>query len=683
MAAYRRYDWDEAERLCRAALDVSADDFDALHLYGIIAAQRRRLPEAVELLTRAVSANPASADARNNLGNVLRDLDLDAEALEQYDQALALNPDYAAACNNRGTVLHKLGRHADALESCARALSLRPDYGGAYFNRGLVLHDLRRNDEAVEDFGRALALDPRHAGVHHALGNALRDLKRYAEALECHDRATALDPDSADVWKDRGDVLCDLGRYANALASYDRALRIRPDFEFLYGLRLYTAMKICEWNGLDDHLARLVAKVESREKACPPFILLAMPGSPATQRTAAEIYVQPISPPSHALPAIPGRAAHDRIRVGYLSANFHEHAMMRLMAEVFEMHDRSRFELTAFSFGPDRDDATRQRVSAAFDRFIDVRARSDEDVALLARSLEIDVAVDLMGYTKDSRPAVFALRAAPVQVNYLGFPGTMGAGFIDYLIADRTVIPEAHWRHYAEKIAYLPDSYLPSDTKCRISDRPFTREELGLPQTGFVFCCFNNTHKITPAVFDIWMRVLGQVDGSVLWLLEDNPEAAIHLREEAGRRGIGPRRVVFAPRVPPAEHLARHRLADLFLDTLPYNAHTTASDALWTGLPLLTHPGGTFAGRVGASLLGAIGLPELIADTPQHYERLAVELGTDRDRLREIRRRLEENRLTAPLFDTRRFTGHIEAAFAAMHDRHRAGLAPDHIDVHP
>jgi predicted O-linked N-acetylglucosamine transferase (SPINDLY family) len=358
------------------------------------------------------------------------------------------------------------------------------------------------------------------------------------------------------------------------------------------------------------------------------------------------------------------------------------------MAELFERHDRSRFEILGFSFGPHRTDAMRQRVSAALNRspdsdarFLEVRTLSDFQIAQLARTHELDIAIDLKGFTREGRPGIFAQRAAPIQVSYLGYPGTMAAPFIDYLIADPTLIPESAQQFYSEKIVTLPDTYQVNDSHRAISATPSTRTAEGLPETGFVFCCFNNANKISPSVFDQWMRILAQVPGSVLWLLYDNPWAAANLRNEAARRGIGPERLVFAKHLPLADHLARERLADLFLDTFPYTAHTTASDALWAGVPVLTRIGETFASRVAASLLRAIDLPELVTTTPAEYESLAVELALDPERLGRIRERLAGNRLTKPLFDTAAFTRHIEAAYTAMMDRYDSELPPDHIQI--
>jgi len=373
------------------------------------------------------------------------------------------------------------------------------------------------------------------------------------------------------------------------------------------------------------------------------------------------------------------RSAAGKIRLGYFSADFHNHATAYLMAELFERHDRERFELIAFSFGLDDQGEMRQRLTASFDRFLDVSPLSDLQIARQARALNIDIAIDLKGHTLNSRTGIFACRAAPLQVNYLGFPGTSGANYFDYLIADQTLIPERNRLHYSEKIVYLPHSYQVNDRQRRTAAILPNRPSQGLPETGFVFCCFNNSYKITPAHFDCWMRILKAVEGSVLWLLEDNAEATTNLIREAERRGVSGKRLVFGKRVPLAEHLARHCCADLFIDSFPCNAHTTASDALWTGLPVLTCPGESFASRVAASLLNAIGLPELIAGSPSGYEREAIDLAMNPRKLAAIRHKLAANRLTTPLFDTARFARHIESAYGRMFERQMAGLPPEHL----
>jgi protein O-GlcNAc transferase len=436
----------------------------------------------------------------------------------------------------------------------------------------------------------------------------------------------------------------------------------------------------CEWKETDPHIGCLIGKVKQQRKATRPFALLALTDSLTIQRQAAQILVDARYPEAPSRPPLK-RHAGNRIRIGYYSADYQDHATAYLMAELFERHDRGRFELVGISYGPDNRDEMRIRLSAAFDHFVDVRTKADSEVAALSRDLGIDIAVDLKGFTEEARTGIFSRRAAPIQVNYLGYPGTMGAPYIDYIVADPILIPPENRQHYAEKIVYLPNSYQVNDRKRRISDRQFTRAELGLPPAGFVFCCFNNNFKIAPSTFDGWMRILKQVEGSILWLLEDNETAADNLRREAEARGVEPGRLVFARRMPLPEHLARHRSADLFIDTLPYNAHTTASDALWAGLPVLTCVGESFAARVAASLLNAVGLPELVTATQEQYEAMAVALAGNAARLAELKEKLSRNRLTTPLFDTGRFTQHLEDAYTQMHQRYQAGLSPDHIYV--
>ena len=414
-----------------------------------------------------------------------------------------------------------------------------------------------------------------------------------------------------------------------------------------------------------------------------PFALLASSDSPAEQLRCARIFVaaRPTTPVIDVSPRV--QQLDGRIHLAYLSADFHDHATAHLMAELFETHDTERFEVTAFSFGPNADSPMRRRLTRAFKEFKDVRDRSDAEVAQMLREREIDIAIDLKGLTNGSRPGILALRPAPVQVNYLGYPGTMGADWIDYVVADATVIPPGDDEFYTEKVVRLPDSYQVNDRQRFIAPQTPTRAEAGLPETGIVFCCFNNNYKITPNVFDVWMRLLRRVHGSVLWLLTDNATVVSNLRNESSRRGIAPERLVFASRTKLDDHLARHRIADLFLDTLPCNAHTTASDALWAGLPVVTCMGNTFAGRVGASLLRAIGLPELVAGGLTEYELLAVELAQTPAWLSALRTRLARNRATHPLFDVDRYRGHIEQAYTAMWARHRRGEPPVSFAVEP
>jgi predicted O-linked N-acetylglucosamine transferase (SPINDLY family) len=544
-----------------------------------------------------------------------------------------------------------------------------------------VLAGPSQHEAVLESYDKALALNPNLAEAHNNRGSTLHSLLDYTAALASYDKAIELNPDYADAHANRANTLLTLKEFPAALASFERTLAIQSDFEYVRGMRLYLKRLLCDWSNSETECAELQAAILRGERAALPFATLALIESPAVQRHAAEIYAQEKFPQRVSDNAIPTHAAHEKIRIAYFSADFYNHATSYLMAELFEQHDRSRFEIVGFSFGPSATDTMGKRVSAAMDRFIDVRAMNDTEIAHLSRSMEIDIAIDLKGYTRDHRAGIFAERAAPIQVSYVAYPGTMGAPYMDYLIADSTIIPSELRQHYTEKIVALPASYQPNDSHRRISGTPATRAAQNLPESAFVFCCFNNAYKITPEVFDSWMRILTRVEGSVLWLLEDNATTSVNLRAEAMRRGVSPERLIFAQPVALAEHLARLSLADLFLDTLPYNAHTTASDALWTGVPVLTRIGETFAGRVAASLLRAVGLPELITNTPQEFEQLAIDLAHDPIQMQSLREHLKAARTTAPLFDTAAYASHLEAAYIAMYWRHTAGLAPDHLNL--
>ncbi|MCO5063675.1 MAG: tetratricopeptide repeat protein [Rhizobiaceae bacterium] len=620
-------------------------------------------------------------------------------ALASYDMATALDPGNADAWNNRGAILYELGRSREAIESYDRALQVRPDHFDALINRGGTHIARGEFAAALESFTAVVALEPSRAAAWHGLGYCLRRLGRHGEALAGFKRATACDasavnwyfqglaelslelnseaaesfasatkanPRYIDGWEGRGAALMRVGKYPAARECYEKVFALQPNRNWTFGTVVQLKLQTAEWANHDADLATMRSMIGRGEKATMPFTALGLFDDPALQRRVAEIYAAVACPPGPTPGPVKIRMPGQRMRVGYFSADFHSHATVHLMAGLFEQHDRTKFEIIAFSFGPAADNEARNRVERAFDRFIDVRSMTDIQVAKMARDLEIDIAIDLKGYTQDARPGIFAARAAPIQVNYLGFPGTLAANCFDYLIADQTIIPASSRRHYSETVVYLPHCYQVNDDKRRIADWAPTRTELDLPESGFVFSCFNNTWKITPPVFDMWMRLLTRVDASVLWLLEDNALASMNLRREAERRGVDGARLIFAKRIPMEQHLARQRAADLFLDTAPYNAHTTASDALWAGLPVLTCMGHGFQARVAASLLKAIGLPEMVTTTLADYESVAMQMALEPMKLNRIRERLAENRKTSPLFDTRRYSRAIEAAFEAM-----------------
>lgn len=626
--------------------------------------QLRRLPEALDSVDRALALNPRHLEAIDTRGGILLDMGRPQEALASYDQALALAPGFPDSLNNRALVLKALRRSEEALVSVDRALAAHGGMAEAWNNRGIILFDLKRMGEAIDSYDRALSLHPAYAEAFNNRAVAKTALKRFAEALSDCDRALALKPDFADAFYNRGNALSELSRPEEALGDYQRALDIDPGHPNALSGLANAALLIGDWQRTAELGARLKADVLADRSVIQPFVVMGYFDDNELQLRAAQHYVRRAGPGP--VPALwrGERYGHDKIRIAYLSADFHNHVTSALTVEMFERHDRARFEITAISFGPDDASAMRARLVAAFDRFHDARQQSDRAVAELLRALEIDIAVDLGGHTSGARPWVLAHRPCPVQAKYMGYPGTSGSDFIDYLIADRIVVPPDQEPYFSEKLAALPDTLWVTDT-ARVLPPPPTRAEAGLPETGFVFCCFNHNWKITAPIFDVWMRLLNQVNGSVLWLLEGNAAIGANLRKEAAARGIGPERLIFAGRTTPDQHLARQPLADLFLDTLPYNAHTTASDALWAGLPLVTLPGKSFPARVAASILEAANLPELIAPDLPGYEALALKLAREPAALKAIRDRLADKN-TMPLFDTARFTRNLETAYLSM-----------------
>lgn len=562
----------------------------------------------------------------------MADLDRPATAEDFHEQAAA---HFAAA------------RHLEALAACERALALRPDFIDALIVRARVLEAMERFGEAVDACNAVLDVDPDNAGAYYLRGLSLKNLKRFEEAL----------------------------------ADYEVALDLSPDLILLPGDMLLLSQQMCEWEDWQDRVARLLAKVEAGENATQPFVLPALPTTPQQQLAAATVYARATAPPP-ANPPETVRAFNDKLRIGYYSSDLHDHPVGELMVGILEAHDRSQVEVVGFALGGNPESVTRRRIAKACDKWFDVARVPDDKVVALSRRERVHIAVDLNGYTSGERGAIFWWGAAPVQVNYLGFPGTLGPGRHHYIIGDRIVSPPEDYDAFSERVVTLPDTYLPGNTiKLQAPLRSFTRRELGVPEDAFVFCCFNAAFKITPDVFDVWMRLLHAIEGSVLWLYEDNAAAVRNLKKEARTRGIAPDRLIFAKRTAGLDYLARYHAADLFLDTFHYNAHATAHDALLMGIPMLTRRGTTFAGRVGASLLSAVGVPELIAADTADYERMALHFARHPAELKEVRRRLVANRDGAAFFDSARLAGNLERAYLEMWRRHEAGLAPDHFAV--
>ncbi|MDR6771346.1 tetratricopeptide repeat protein [Azospirillum sp. BE72] len=675
----------EAEAAFRKALGFAPQDADNWHnLTGLLDAAGRPA-EALAAGRLAVALDPAGARNWLALGNAAHAVELREEAGRAASAAVRLEPSDPAARNNLANALRELGRPQDAVAQYRAALDLQPDFPVAEINLALLLSSLRDAEGALAVLRGLLARQPDNGEAWRRLGGVLAEAVRPDAAVAVLRNAVAIDPGGPDGHVDLAMAAAMAGWSAVSVDACRRVLRLVPDHAAALGQLVRQQRLLCDWRDLDQLEARLLRRVREGAEGVSPFDVLSCASTLADQQSAAARWaaakargIIPLVRPA----ARPAAAARDgRLRIGYLSADFREHAMGHLMVDALETHDRSRFAVTAYSTGIDDGSALRRRFERGIERFVDLRRHTDADAARAIAADGIDILVDLTGFTTFSRTAMLAARPAPVQVNWLGYPGTLGAEYVDYIVVDPTVIAPGEEGFFTERVVRLPDCYQPNDRRRVIAEATPTRAECGLPADGFVFCCFNSAYKLTPALFDGWARILAAVPGSVLWLYAGNPQVVANLRREGEARGVEPHRLVFAKPLPHAEHLARHRLADLFLDTLPYNAHTTASDALWAGLPVLTRRGTTFAGRVAASLLRAAGLPELIVDGQEAYEDAAVALARSPERLRDLRQRLARNRPVCALFDTPRFTRHLEAAYRAMWEIHRTGGTPRPITI--
>jgi predicted O-linked N-acetylglucosamine transferase (SPINDLY family) len=662
------------------ALSLKPDYAEALLNKGAILKVLKKLEEAIALAEQALSINPNLVEAWSNKGGALKELKRFDEAVVHYDKAISLKPDYHEAWSNKGVTLHELKRFDEAIAHYDKALSLKSDYAEAWSNKGATLHELKRFDEAIAHYDKAISLKPDYHETWSNKGVALYELNQFDEAITHYDKALSLKPDYHEAWANKGSTLNLLKKHSESAKCFQKALELNSKDSYLLGKAHHQMMLGCDWSNYEKNINEIFNLANEGRKGAEPFGFQGISSSEELLKKCAEIYSNDVFPPLGNLSKV-SQYNHHKIRVGYLCGEFRNQATSILMTRVWELHNKSKFEIFAFDNGWDDDSDYRHRIAGAFSNIFDISRLSDLDAAKLIQHNEIDILVNLNGFFGYARQGIFSYKPAPIQVNYLGFPGTMGVKYMDYIIADKVVIPEESKIHYVEKLAYLPNSYQANDDMRTISDRKFSKAELGLPEDAFVFACFNNNYKITPTVFDSWLRILSLVQGSVLWLLADNPTAKDNLIKEAFSRGIDSSRLVFAERLPISEHLARHDLADLFLDTLPYNAHTTCSDALWVGLPVLTLMGHTFPGRVSASLLSAMGLSELVTHTQEEYEALAVELAMNRQKLADIKVKLAKNRLSTPLFNTPLFTKNIEAAYMKMMERYQADLEPDHIFV--
>jgi len=669
-----------AELIHDAAIE-NTQNLDILFNIAIECAQNNRLEQAIGILNELALFKEKDPGIFYSLGCIYSLKNEHFKALAFYDQVLGLDPKDCAALINKGASLNELKRYEEALIPLDRVIALNPALAEAWSNKGTALNELKRYEEALAHYNKALELNPAYIEAWSNKGVTLTELKRYEEALSHYDKALELNPNDAETWSNKGTALNELKRYEAAAKCFQEVITVNPQFPFGKGMLMHAKLHACDWHGIDDLYRSICQDISDNKKSADPFGFQGICDDEGLLKKCAEIFSLLKFPPLENLHLRQAPSDHSKIRLGYLCGEFREQATAILMTELWELHDKDRFEIYAFDNGSDDQSPRRKRIEDAFDGLMDISRMSDDQASKVIQDKQIDILINLNGFFGKPRQGIFSRKPAPIQVNYLGFPGTIGADYMDYLIADSIVIPDNSRQHYSEKVVRLPHCYQTNDSKKLIADRQFSREECGLPQEGFVFCCFNNNYKILPNTFDVWIRLLHAVPGSVLWLIEDNPEATSNLRKEVKARGIDPERLIFAKRIPLSEHLARHRCADLFLDTLPYNAHTTASDALWVGLPVITLTGTSFPGRVATSMLRSMNLPELITNSSEEYEALAIQLARHREQLDQIKLKLAQNRLTTTLFNAPLFARNIEAAYTAMYQRNQTGLAPEHLDI--
>ena len=669
LQAFQGQHLDTAERLAKMILKAKPRDLVALQVYGLSLAMQGRIADSVPPLYAASQQDQKNPELLSNLAKAQHGAGLYADAIQTYKKLDRLIPNNAQILTDMGTALAKSKFYDEAGALFNRAIEIQPDYFLAWSNRGNLLSDLRFSKDAVVSYEKALELNPGYAEAWTNYGNALFALSKYEDAKSAHEEALKIDARFGEAWLNYGNTLLELKKIDESFDAYDKAFSIKPDVPYLMGQLFAAKASLCIWDGSpsDQLLLDLVAK---GELPTIPFNLLQTTADLALQKICAKNFAEDKFPKFDVSTAGNQQKISDnKIRIGYFSSDFRDHPVGILIENLLKIHDREKFEIFGFFLNPACGDALEQRLIASFDGVIDLHGISDQAAVDLIISNCLDIAIDLNGHTSGARTALFARKLAPIQINYLGYAGTSGTNFYDALVADKVVIPEEHQSYYSEPIAYLPNSFFPVDTSISVgSFGPLpTRASQGLPDVGFIFACFNNAYKLKPLIFDVWMGLLRDLPGSVLWLSKPSIKAQSNLQQEAERRGVDSSRLIFATRTPGRlEHLSRLRLADLFLDTPNYNAHATTADALWAGLPVLTQIGNTFAGRVAASQITALGLHELIANSEDEYIAKALEFATNPSTLKAIQQRLEDNRAQSPLFDTRRYVNDLEAIYISL-----------------
>ncbi len=624
----------------------------ALHKKG-------KIQEAIDLYSKLVEKNDDNSQILFLIGTAYVQISAIQKGINYLKKSLALKPDNASAHSNLGNAYKYLKQHDEAISCYDKAIQLNPNHADSFSNRGIVFLEMRRPDEALENFDKAIKINPNHLFAQSNKGIALKDLNRYDEAIICYDKAIQVNPDFEEPYNNKGNIFKNLKQYDEALKNYQKVIQLNPNYDYILGKILHFKMFLCDWSNFNLLKEKIKKALDKKSKVIEPFSFLGIEDNLSFSKLISEIFVEDKLKKIYENKSLK-KYNHKKPKIGYISGDFRDHPVLHLMMDVFKNHDHSKFDVYGFSFGSNKNDKWRNEVKNFFLQFKDIDKISDKDVINLIQDLEIDILIDLTGYTGNPRSRIFSHRVAPIQINYLGYPGTTGLECMDYIIADETIIKEDDFKFYSEKVIYLPNCYQANMNRKEISNKEFKREDFGLPENGIVYCSFNNNYKITPDMFDVWMNIIKKVNNSVLWVLRSNKTAENNLKKEAKNRGIDPDRIIFASFLPNDEHLKRISFADLFLDTFPYNAHTTASDAVRMGVPIVTLIGNSFASRVGASILSSIEMKELITSTKKDYENLAIELGLKQEKLNKIKGRLRVSVENSSLFDSLKFTRNLE-----------------------
>lgn len=663
---FQQQRFESAKRVANTVLRLNSKDLVALQILGLCMAMQGRFREAVVPLSKAAQIDPRDAELLSNLARTQHGAELYREVLETYTKLLRLMPDSAQIQTDRGTALAKLRQFDEAEKAYDRAITLEPSYFLAWSNRGNLLNELGLTQEAIQSYEKALQLNSSYAETWTNLGNAFFNLGRFADAANAHEKGLSLNPEYGEAWSNYGNTLLEMKEDERTYESYVKAFQIKPDVPFLYGQLLSAKLGGCQWDQEEPNTSSILARIDAEEKVCLPFVLLSTPASLAQQLSCAKVFIADRyrsvgnEVAQHQRPV----AKNKKIRVGYFSSDFKNHPVGILIENILRLHDRTTFEFYGYFLNKKTLDPIESSVSRLLDSAHDLFGVTDKDAHALIAQHQLDIAIDLNGHTSGARTALFSHRLAPIQINYLGYAGTSGANYFDYLIADPIAIPVTDQPFFTEKIVYLPDSFFPVDTSITDFGPLPSRESQGLPNSGFIFACFNNAYKIQPEIFSCWMNLLKSIDNSFLWLTTPSKKAINNLQIACEASVVDPSRLIFAKKeIERRDHLSRLRLVDLFLDTPYYNAHATCADALWAGVPVLTQIGTTFAGRVAASQLHALGMADFVVNTSAAYTAKAIEFALNSDLAQSVKSRMIQNSRTMPLFDSKLYVSNLENTY--------------------